>query len=144
MAAKHSIEEVLEFTPRFDDNGLIPAIAQDAKTGQVLMVAYMNKEALDLTIKTGYAVYFSRARKRLWKKGEESGHIQKVQQILVDCDQDYLVLKVAVDAGQCHVGYQSCFYRALKKDSDRELKFIAEKAFEPKEVYKRRSQSKNG
>jgi len=136
VTAKQSIEEVLELTPKFDANGLIPAIAQDAKTGQVLMVAYMNKEALDLTIKTGYATYFSRARKRLWKKGEESGHIQKVEQILVDCDQDCLVLKVAVDAGQCHAGYQSCFYRVLKKDSDRELEFIAEKIYNPKEVYK--------
>jgi len=80
----------------------------------------------------------------LWKKGEESGHVHKVQQILVDCDQDCLVLKVTVDAGQCHVGYQSCFYRALKKDSERELKFIAEKVFEPKEVYKKPSQAKNG
>jgi phosphoribosyl-AMP cyclohydrolase len=137
VAAKQSIEEVLEFSLRFDENGLIPVVAQDAKTGQVLMVAYMNKDALDLTIKTGYATYFSRARKKLWKKGEESGHVQKVEQILVDCDQDCLVLKVTVDAGQCHVGYQSCFYRALKKDSDKELEFIAEKVFEPKETYKK-------
>jgi len=137
VAAKQSIEEALEFSPQFDDNGLIPAIAQDIKTGQVLMVAYMNKEALNLTIKTGYATYFSRSRKKLWKKGEESGHVQKVEQILVDCDQDCLVLKVAVEAGQCHVGYQSCFYRALNKDSDKELKFIAEKVFEPKEIYKK-------
>ena len=136
MAAKQSIEEGLEFSPQFNDNGLIPAIAQDAKTGQVLMVAYMNKEALDLTIKTGYATYFSRARKKLWKKGEESGHVQKVEQILVDCDQDCLVLKVTVDAGQCHAGYHSCFYRALKKNSSKELEFIAEKIYEPKEIYK--------
>ena len=136
MTAKQSIEESSEFSPRFDDNGLIPAIAQDAKTGQVLMVAYMNQEALDLTIKTGYATYFSRSRKRLWKKGEESGHVQKVEQILVDCDQDCLVLKVTVDAGQCHTGHQSCFYRALKKDSGKELEFIAEKVFELKQIHK--------
>ena len=137
MAARQTIEESLEFSPQFDENGLIPVIAQDVKTGQVLMVAYMNQEALDLTIKTGYATYFSRSRKKLWKKGEESGHFQKVQQILVDCDQDCLVLKVAVDAGQCHAGYQSCFYRALKKDSSKELEFIAEKVYDPREVYKR-------
>lgn len=137
MAANKTIEEGLEFIPKFDDNGLIPAIAQDAKTGRILMAAFMNRAALDLTIQTGYATYFSRARQKLWKKGEESGHFQKVEQILVDCDQDCLVLKVAVDAGQCHVGYQSCFYRALKKDSDKELEFIAEKLYDPKKVYKK-------
>lgn len=137
MAAKQSIEESSEFSPRFDDNGLIPAIAQDVESGQILMVGYMNKEALDLTVKTGYATYFSRSRKRLWKKGEESGHVQKVQQILVDCDQDCLILKVTVDAGQCHIGYQSCFYRALKKDAGKRLEFIAEKAYNPKEIYKK-------
>lgn len=142
MAAKHIIEEGLEFSPQFDDDGLIPAIAQDARTGQILMVAYMNKEALDLTIKSGYATYFSRSRKRLWKKGEESGHFQKVEQILVDCDQDCLVLKVAVDAGQCHTGRQSCFYRALKKNGDKKLEFIAEKIYSPKEVYEEQSENK--
>jgi phosphoribosyl-AMP cyclohydrolase len=136
MARKQAIEEGLEFTPKFDNNGLIPAIAQDAKTGQILMVAYMNRQALDLTIQTGYATYFSRIRRKLWKKGEESGHMQKVEQILTDCDQDCLVLKVTVDAGQCHVGYQSCFYRALKKGSSEELEFIAEKTYDPKKIYK--------
>jgi len=137
MATKQTIEEVLEFIPKFDDNGLIPAIAQDAKTGQVLMAAYMNREALDLTIQTGYATYFSRARRKLWKKGEESGHLQKVEQILVDCDQDCLILKVTVDTGQCHAGYQSCFYRALKKGSSKELEFIAEKVYDPQKTYKK-------
>ncbi len=136
MAARQ-IEESLEFSPQFDKNGLIPVIAQDVKTGQVLMVAYMNKEALDLTIKTGYATYFSRSRKKLWKKGEQSGHFQKVQQILVDCDQDCLVLKVAVDAGQCHAGYQSCFYRALKKNSGKQLEFIAEKGYNSQKTHKK-------
>ena len=135
MATKQSIEEGSEFIPKFDEKGLIRVIAQDAKSGQVLMAAFMNREALDQTIKTGYAVYFSRSRQKLWKKGEESGHFQKVEQILVDCDQDCLLLKVSVDAGQCHVGYQSCFYRALKKDTDKELKFIAEKVYDPKETY---------
>jgi phosphoribosyl-AMP cyclohydrolase len=103
------IEEGLGFVPKFDANGLITAISQDSVTGEVLMVAYMNEEALNLTLKTGKAVFFSRSRKKLWKKGEESGHVQKVQKILVDCDQDCLILKVSVDQGQCHVGYQSCF-----------------------------------
>ena len=137
MATKQTIEEVLEFIPKFDDNGLIPAIAQDAKTGQILMAAYMNREALDLTIQTGYATYFSRARRKLWKKGEESGHLQKVEQILVDCDQDCLILKVTVDTGQCHTGYQSCFYRALKKGSSKELELIAEKVYDPQKTYKK-------
>ena len=137
MATKQNIEEGLEFIPKFDENGLILAIAQDAETNQVLMVAYMNRQALNLTIQTGYATYFSRSRQKLWKKGEESGHVQKVRQILVDCDQDCLVLKVLVDSGQCHVGYQSCFYRTLKKNSDKELKFIAEKVYNPKETYKK-------
>jgi len=137
MSANKNIEEGLEFIPKFDANGLIPAIVQDAKTGQILMAAYMNRAALDLTIQTGYATYFSRSRQKLWKKGEESGHFQKVEQILVDCDQDCLVLKVAVDAGQCHVGYQSCFYRALKKDSGKDLEFVAEKVYDPKNIYKK-------
>ena len=137
MSANKTIEEGLELIPKFDDNGLIPAIAQDAKTGQILMAAYMNRAALDLTIQTGYATYFSRSRQKLWKKGEESGHLQKVEQILIDCDQDCIVLKVTVDAGQCHVGYQSCFYRALRKNSSKELEFIAEKTYDPKKTYKK-------
>ena len=137
MTKKQTIEEGSEFIPKFDDNGLIPAIAQDAKTGQVLMAAYMNREALDLTIQTGYATYFSRSRQKLWKKGQESGHTQKVEQILVDCDQDCLLLKVTVDAGQCHVGYQSCFYRTLKPDSKKDLQFIAEKVYDPKKIYRK-------
>ena len=136
MSTKQKIEQGSEFMPKFDENGLIKAVAQDAKSGQVLMMAYMNRQALDMTIKTGQAVYFSRRRQKLWKKGEQSGHTQKVEQILVDCDQDCLLLKVKADAGQCHVGYQSCFYRALEKGSDKKLEFIAEKTYDPKEVYK--------
>ena len=137
MAAEKKIEEGLEFTPKFDANGLITAIAQDNETGQILMVAYMNKEALDLTIQTGFATYYSRSRKELWKKGVQSGHVQKVQQILVDCDQDCLILKVTVDQGQCHVGYNSCFYRAVDKNNPEKLEFIAEKTYDPKEAYKK-------
>lgn len=135
MTIENSIEEGTDFNPKFDKNGLIPAIAQDAETGDILMVAYMNRQSLDLTIETGYATYYSRSRQALWKKGQESGHLQKVVQILVDCDQDCLVLKVDVDAGQCHMGYQSCFYRALRKNGKKNLEFIAERVFDPKDTY---------
>ena len=131
------VEEGLQFTPKFDAQGLIPAIAQDAESGQVLMVAWMNREALDRTIETGRATYFSRSRGKLWMKGEESGHVQTVRQILVDCDQDCLILKVSVDQGQCHVGYQSCFYRALKPNSKTDLELIAQKVYDPKAAYKK-------
>lgn len=136
MAAPKDIEIGTEFKPKFDSNGLITAISQDSQTGQVLMVAYMNEEALKLTIETKRAIFFSRSRQKLWKKGEESGHFQQVQQILVDCDQDCIILKVKVDQGQCHVGYQSCFYRELK--SDNELNFIAKPVYDPQEVYKKK------
>ncbi len=137
MATDKIIEEGTDFMPKFDGDGLITAIAQDVKTGQILMVAYMNQQTLDLTIRTGYAVYFSRSRGKLWKKGEQSGHFQKVEQILTDCDQDCLILKVSVEAGQCHTGYQSCFYRALKKNNGKKLEFIAEKAYDPQKTYKK-------
>jgi len=136
VAEKKPIEETDELTLRFDTNGLLPVIAQDADTGQVLMTAYMNKVALAQTIKTGFATYFSRSRQKLWKKGEKSGHFQKVKQILVDCDQDCLLLKVSIDAGQCHAGYQSCFYRELDKTNPQKLNTIAKKVFDPKETYK--------
>jgi len=137
VGTKQDIEEGAEFIPKFDDNGLIPVVAQDSQTGQILMVAYMNRQALELTIQTGYATYFSRSRQKLWKKGEQSGHVQKVEQILVDCDQDCLILKAAVDAGQCHVGYRSCFYRALKKNTNKKLEFIADKVFNPQKTYRK-------
>jgi phosphoribosyl-AMP cyclohydrolase len=136
LATDKIIEEGTGLRPKFDSNGLITAISQDSKTGEILMVAYMNQEALSLTIKTGNAVFYSRSRQKLWKKGEESGHVQKVEQILTDCDQDCIVLKVSVDAGQCHTGRQSCFYRALKKGSSDELEFVAEKVYDPSKTYK--------
>ena len=136
MTSNESIENSTKLTPKFDDNGLIPVITQDSKTGQVLMSAYMNAEALDQTIKTGLATYYSRSRKKLWKKGEQSGHIQKVDQILIDCDQDCVLLKVSVDAGQCHVGYKSCFYRKINSQT-KSLDFIAERIFDPDKVYKK-------
>ena len=135
---KKLIEEGLEFMPKFDSNGLITAICQDYKTNEVLMVAYMNEEALKLTIETGRGVFFSRSRQKLWKKGEESGHVQLVQEMLVDCDQDCLIIKVKVDQGQCHVGYQSCFYRALEKGTDNNLKLTSEKVYDPAEAYKKK------
>jgi phosphoribosyl-AMP cyclohydrolase len=137
VAADKNIEEGLGFVPKFDSNGLITAIAQDAATGQVLMVAYMNDEALGLTLTTGNAVYYSRSRKKLWRKGEESGHVQKVKEVLVDCDQDCLILKVAVDQGQCHVGYQSCFYRKVKAGTTEQLELVAAKVYDPAEAYKK-------
>jgi len=139
VAANEKIEEGLELVPKFDKDGLITAVAQDAETGDVLMVAYMNAEALELTLRTGQAVYFSRSRKKLWRKGEESGHTQKVQQVLVDCDQDCLILKVKVDQGQCHVGYQSCFYRKVKLGTTDKLELTASKVYDPAEAYKKKS-----
>jgi phosphoribosyl-AMP cyclohydrolase len=137
VAANEKIEEGLELVPKFDKDGLVTAVAQDAATGEVLMVAFMNAEALELTLRSGQAVYFSRSRKKLWRKGEESGHTQKIVQVLVDCDQDCLILKVRVDQGQCHVGYQSCFYRAVKAGSTTELERVAEKVYDPKQAYKK-------
>jgi len=137
MAAPKEIELGTAFTPKYDAHSLIPAIAQDAQTGQILMVAFMNEQALAETIATGIAVYYSRSRKKLWRKGEQSGHVQKVREILVDCDQDCLILKVLVDQGQCHVGYQSCFYRRLQQGADNELEFISEPVYNPNDVYKK-------
>ena len=139
MSTKQEIEQGTEFIPKFDENGLITAIAQDSQTGQILMVAYMNKQALEMTIQTGFGTYYSRSRQKLWKKGEESGHVQKVEQILTDCDQDCVVLKVSVDAGQCHVGYRSCFYRALRDNTSKELVFIGTKAYDPQQIYGKKS-----
>ena len=133
MESKKNIEEGSEFLPKFNTDGLITAISQDAVTGQILMVAYMNAAALEETISTGRAVFYSRSRKKLWRKGEQSGHFQYVKEILTDCDQDCVVLKVDVDQGQCHVGYQSCFYRRLK---DGKLETVAKKTYDPKEAYK--------
>jgi len=137
MSVSKEIETGTNFAPKFDAHGLIPVIAQDADSGQVLMVAFMNDEALAKTIKTGKATYFSRSRQKLWTKGEESGHVQQVREILTDCDQDCLILKVRVDAGQCHVGYQSCFYRRVKPKSNDKLEFIAEPVYDPDDVYKK-------
>ncbi len=113
--------------------GLVSAIAQDAATGEVLMIAWMNREAFEETVRTKRAVYFSRSRNRLWRKGEESGHVQNVRGIYIDCDADAVLLKVEqVGGAACHAGYKSCFFREL---SDGELKVIAERAVDPATVY---------
>src|SRR5262245_34094658 len=110
--------------PEFSKNGgLLPAIAQDAATGEVLMVAWMNAEAYAETVRTGRAVYFSRSRGKLWHKGEESGHVQSVQGIFVDCDADAILLKVEQVGAACHEGYRSCFFRQV---TPRGLQIIAE------------------
>jgi len=114
--------------------GLLPAIAQDVHTGEVLMVAYMNPESFAQTLATGQAVYYSRSRNKLWRKGEESGHIQKVHAIYVDCDRDCILLKVEqVGGAACHEGYRSCFYRQVTPEG---LKVVAERVFDPGQVYK--------
>jgi phosphoribosyl-AMP cyclohydrolase len=115
--------------------GLIAAIAQDADTGEVLMIAWMNREAYEETVRTNRAVYFSRSRKKLWRKGEESGHVQEVKGIFVDCDADAVLLKVKqIGGAACHEGYKSCFFRKVEGDS---VNVIAEKVFDPKAVYKK-------
>ena len=110
-----ALERGSEIAPRFDANGLIAAIAQDADTGEVLMFAWMNAQALRLTLDTGVAHYWSRSRGSLWKKGETSGQLQLVEEIRIDCDQDAVLLKVRPqgDGGACHVGFRSCFYRVV-------------------------------
>jgi len=108
------MSEVID-TLKFDATGLIPAIAQDAATGEILMVAWMNKESLELTLKTGEAVYWSRSRKKIWHKGEESGNVQKVKELRTDCDKDVLLVKIEqVGGAACHTGYRSCFSWVLK------------------------------
>lgn len=103
---------------RWDERGLAPAIAQDATTGRILMVAWMNRESLVQTAEKGEAVYWSRSRNRLWHKGEESGHVQKVKEIRIDCDEDVIVLVVEQQGGiACHTGRESCFYRVLRQGS---------------------------
>lgn len=115
-ASKSELEEGTLFTPRFDDNGLIVCVTTDTHTGAVLMVAYMNAEALRRTIETGAAHYWSRSRKSLWRKGDTSGQVQTVTEIRVDCDQDAILLRVSVggDGNSCHTGRKTCFYRRVE------------------------------
>ena len=115
--------------------GLLPAIAQDWKTGDVLMLAYINEEAWNETLKTGNATYWTRSRQKLWRKGEESGNVQKVKEIYVDCDLDTVILKVEqIGGAACHEGYHSCFFR---KYENGELVVVGERVFDPAKVYKK-------
>ena len=120
--------------PDFDkQNGLVPAIAQDAQTGEVLMLAWMNEDAFRETVETGRACYYSRSRKRLWRKGEESGNVQDVESIHIDCDADTVRLKVRQRGGAaCHEGFKSCFFRRLDGD---QVIVIGERLFDPAVVY---------
>jgi phosphoribosyl-AMP cyclohydrolase len=134
------LEETLAFAPKFDADGLVTCVATDAKSGDVLMVAHMNAEALQKTIATGEAWYFSRSRKRLWRKGETSGHNQRVVEMRVDCDQDAVWIKVEQQGGACHTGRRSCFYRAVPvgKSGAVTLQFReADKVFDPDKAYKK-------
>ena len=137
---KAVLEEGAVFTPKFDAHGLITAVVSDAADGAILMVAHMNAEALSLTLETGVAHYYSRSRKSLWKKGETSGNLQTVTEILVDCDQDALLVKVTVGghAATCHTGRRSCFYRAVQVENGAtQLKPVdVHRHFDPAEVYK--------
>lgn len=147
FGARRSVEQVEEgheLAPRFDEHGLIPAVTTDFATGELLMVGYMNAEALARTIETGEAHYFSRSRQALWHKGATSGFVQHVRELLIDDDQDCVWLRVATDGGaNCHVGYRSCFYRAIPTGAavravsgPLPLTFTTtEKAFDPKQVY---------
>ncbi|MCP4934638.1 MAG: phosphoribosyl-AMP cyclohydrolase [bacterium] len=139
---KHQLETGTVFSPKFDKDGLLPAIATDAKSGDVLMLAYMNEQALALTIETGIAHYWSRSRNQLWKKGETSGNLQRIIELRTDCDQDAIWMSVEQQGkgAACHVGYKSCFFRAIPTgyaplpDLQLDLKEDAP-LFDPKEVY---------
>ena len=126
-------------TIKFDSSGLVPAIAQDAETGEVLMFAWMNRESLEATLETGMMTYWSRSRRELWVKGESSGNIQEVREALIDCDADCLLFKVEQRGmkAACHTGYRSCFYRRINP-GDGSFSTIADKIFEPDDVYKKK------
>tara|TARA_B100000945_G_C20347524_1_gene580535 strand:- start:127 stop:600 length:474 start_codon:yes stop_codon:yes gene_type:complete len=143
FAKRESVKQVEEgniLAPKFDQNGIIPAVVTEASSGELLMLGYMNKESLRKTIETKEAYYWSRSREVLWKKGDSSGMIHEVEEILIDDDQDSLWLKVSIKGlgASCHVGYKSCFYRSLQNVTEDgvELKFTEnEKVFDPEVVY---------
>jgi phosphoribosyl-AMP cyclohydrolase len=138
--AATELEESLALTPKFDADGLVTCVATDATSGDVLMVAHMNGEALAKTVATGEAWYYSRSRQALWRKGETSGHTQRVIEIRVDCDQDAVWIKVEQVSGACHTGRRSCFYRAvpLGQTGDAvKLEFRDERVFDPKAAYRK-------
>ncbi|WP_425395837.1 phosphoribosyl-AMP cyclohydrolase [Aeoliella sp.] len=125
-----------DIQPDFEkSDGLVPVVVQQVGTGEVLMLAYMNREAYDQTLATGQAVYFSRSRGGLWRKGESSGNVQHVKRLRIDCDRDTLLLEVdQVGGAACHEGYPSCFFREVTPDG---LKVIAERVFDPSDVYQK-------
>ncbi|MDI6702828.1 phosphoribosyl-AMP cyclohydrolase [Methanothermobacter wolfeii] len=125
---------LLNFRHNINGEDLVIAVAQDHETGEVLMVAYMNREALKRTLETGMAHYWSTSRGRIWLKGESSGHVQHVKEVLVDCDMDAVVLIVEQEGGACHTGYRSCFYRSIEGDELR-VREDAVKVFDPEEIY---------
>ncbi len=133
----NDIEEGLAFRPKFDAAGLVTCVATDAGTGEVLMVAHMNDEALRKTIASGEAWYFSRSRKSLWRKGETSGHVQRVVEMRMDCDQDAIWIRVEQSGAACHTGRRSCFYRRIEAgEGGARLSFVdAERLVDPKTVY---------
>ena len=143
-AGAAELEEGAALTPKFDADGLITAVATDAASGDVLMVAHMNAQALAKTIATGEAWYFSRSRNALWKKGETSGNTQRVVEMRIDCDQDAMWLKVEQVSGACHTGRRSCFYRAVPVGTAEEqlrgakLEFRDERVFDPKTAHGKR------
>ena len=132
-------EEGLTFKPKFDASGLVTCVATDAATSEVLMVAHMNDEALRKTIASGEAWYFSRSRNALWRKGESSGHVQRVVEMRIDCDQDAVWIRVEQTGAACHTGRRSCFYRAVSAgERGAQLSFVdAERLFDPKDVYRK-------
>jgi phosphoribosyl-AMP cyclohydrolase len=138
QAAIDDVEEGLVLRPKFDAAGLLTCVTTDARTGEVLMVAHMNDEALRKTVASGEAWYFSRSRASLWRKGESSGHVQHVVEMRVDCDQDAVWIRVdQVGGAACHTGRRSCFYRAVAIGEGAELSFVnADKVFDPAEVYR--------
>ena len=135
----NDIEEGLGFKPKFDATGLVTCVATDAGTGEVLMVAHMNEEALRKTIASGEAWYFSRSRKSLWRKGETSGHVQRVIEMRTDCDQDAIWIRVEQTGAACHTGRRSCFYRKIEAgERGARLSFVdADRLFDPKAVYQK-------
>ena len=138
-SADQDREEGLSFSPKFDASGLVTCVATDADSGEVLMVAHMNEEALNKTVATGEAWYFSRSRKALWQKGETSGQTQRVVEMRMDCDQDAVWIRVEQTGAACHTGRKSCFYRKVERaDGGARLAFVdAGRLFDPDKVYRK-------
>jgi len=139
---RHEVELGSQFQPKFGSDGLIPCIAQDHESGEILMFAFMNEESLGHTLKTGKATYWSRSRSKLWMKGEESGNVQLVREVRTDCDQDVILIKVELTGSanaSCHNGYRSCFYRKLTdlNNSSFPMETTTTPLFDPKDVYKK-------